>query len=66
VEEGINEGKWTDDEHKKFLEGLKLFGKNWNLIRQHVGSRTCPQTRSHAQKFFRKLEKTGDLHDFAA
>ena len=41
-EEGINEGKWTDEEHERFLEGLKLYGKNWNMIRQHVGTRTCP------------------------
>ena len=27
-----NEGKWTDEEHKKFLEGLTLYGKNWNKI----------------------------------
>lgn len=64
IEEGINEGKWTDEEHEKFVEGLKLFGKNWNLIRKHVGTRTCPQTRSHAQKFFRKLEKTGEMEQF--
>jgi len=41
-EEGINEGKWTDSEHEQFLEGLKLYGKNWNMIRRHVGTRTCP------------------------
>lgn len=64
LEEGINEGKWTDEEHEKFLEGLKLYGKNWNMIRTHVGTRTCPQTRSHAQKFFRKLEKQGELQEF--
>jgi hypothetical protein len=29
-----------------------------------VGTRTCPQTRSHAQKFFRKLDKQGELDDF--
>jgi hypothetical protein len=40
--DGINEGKWTDEEHNKFINGLKLFGKNWNMIRQHVGTRTCP------------------------
>jgi hypothetical protein len=27
-----NEGKWTDEEHSKFLEGLVLYGKNWNKI----------------------------------
>jgi SHAQKYF class myb-like DNA-binding protein len=62
----VHEGKWTDEEHEKFVAGLKLFGKNWNMIRQHVGTRTCPQTRSHAQKFFKKLEKNGDLQAFLA
>lgn len=42
VVSGVSEGKWTDEEHSKFVAGLKLFGKNWNMIRQHVGTRTCP------------------------
>ena len=25
-----NNGKWTDEEHEKFLSGLLKFGKNWN------------------------------------
>lgn len=54
-----NQGKWTNDEHKMFLEGLTKFGKNWNQIQKYVKTRSCPQTRSHAQKFFRKLEKHG-------
>jgi len=28
----FNEGKWTDEEHNKFLQGLVKFGKNWNSI----------------------------------
>jgi SHAQKYF class myb-like DNA-binding protein len=51
----FSSGKWSDEEHKRFLEGLKLYGKNWNQIQKYIGSRTCPQTRSHAQKFFRKM-----------
>jgi SHAQKYF class myb-like DNA-binding protein len=47
-ESDFNSGKWTDEEHKKFLEGLKLFGKNWNQIQRFIGTRSCPQTRSHA------------------
>jgi SHAQKYF class myb-like DNA-binding protein len=50
-----NEGKWTDEEHIKFLQGLIMYGKNWNKIQKYIITRTCPQTRSHAQKFFRKL-----------
>lgn len=29
-ESEYNQGKWTDEEHKKFLNGLLLYGKNWN------------------------------------
>lgn len=38
-----------------------MHGKNWNQIQRFIGTRTCPQTRSHAQKFFRKMQKSGLL-----
>ncbi len=22
-------GRWTQEEHKKFIKGLKIFGKDW-------------------------------------
>jgi len=50
-------GRWTRLEHFKFLEALKLFGKEWQKVQQHVFSRTSTQARSHAQKFFVKLDK---------
>jgi len=25
-------GRWTKEEHQKFLYGLKLYGKNWKKI----------------------------------
>ena len=52
-----NSGRWTRLEHFKFLEALKLFGKEWQKVQQHVFTRTSTQARSHAQKFFVKLEK---------
>jgi hypothetical protein len=36
---------------------LKLYGKEWRKVQIHVGSRTSTQARSHAQKFFVKIEK---------
>lgn len=50
-------GRWTDDEHTRFLHGLELFGKKWTKVADVVGSRTTVQVRSHAQKYFQKLEK---------
>jgi SHAQKYF class myb-like DNA-binding protein len=49
------QGRWTDEEHEKFLEGLHLFGKDWRRIEEFIGSRSCAQIRSHAQKYFNRL-----------
>lgn len=35
------QGRWTDEEHEKFLEGLRLFGKDWRRIEEFIGSRSC-------------------------
>lgn len=51
------QGRWTEEEHQKFLEGLKMFGKDWRSIEEYIGSRTCAQIRSHAQKYFNKLNR---------
>ncbi|XP_071739619.1 protein REVEILLE 6-like [Rutidosis leptorrhynchoides] len=50
---------WTDIEHDKFLEALQLFDRDWKKIEAFVGSKTAIQIRSHAQKYFLKVQKTG-------
>lgn len=47
--------RWSEDEHLKFLEALKMYGRAWRRIEEHIGTKTAVQIRSHAQKFFSKL-----------
>ena len=50
-------GRWTKEEHGAFLMGLKLYGKEWKKVAAKVRTRTVVQTRTHAQKYFQKLQK---------
>jgi SHAQKYF class myb-like DNA-binding protein len=50
-------GRWTKEEHQSFVEAIKVHGKNWKKVEEYVGTRSGAQIRSHAQKFFLKLEK---------
>ncbi len=53
----LNPGRWTKEEHKRFIEALDKFGKNWKKVEAYVGSRTGTQVRSHAQKYFMKTKE---------
>lgn len=65
--EGQHAGRWTAEEHKLFLEGLKMHGREWKKVAEKITTRTSAQIRSHAQKYFSKLAKeSGHLHPYDA
>jgi len=47
----------------RFLQALKFYGKEWRKVQMHVQTRTSTQARSHAQKFFVKIEKKNLILD---
>ena len=49
--------RWTPEEHERFLEALQIFGRQWRKIEEYIGTKTAVQIRSHAQKFFTKIER---------
>jgi len=55
-----NEGRWSKEEHDKFLEGIALYGINWKKIKTLIRTRTSMQVRSHAQKFYQKMKACKD------
>jgi len=51
---------WLPEEHQRFLVGLKMYGhKDIKSIARFVGTRSSTQVRTHAQKYFMKLDKHG-------
>lgn len=37
------------------MEAIDLYGRDWKKVQQHVGTRSSTQSRSHAQKYFKKM-----------
>jgi protein MYSM1 len=54
-QEGLNTGKFSDEEVVKFKQGLDLYGRDWQRLGEYMGTRDSNAIRSHAQKYFIKL-----------
>lgn len=58
-------GRWSEYEHLVFLDGLKRHGKQWKTIAGMIGTRTVVQVRTHAQKYFQKVDRDVPLSSAA-
>lgn len=50
MKKGIFSGRWTAEEHSKFLQGISFPNYCWEAVSQLVGTRSAAQCRSHYQK----------------
>ncbi|KAF4133429.1 Myb-like DNA-binding domain [Phytophthora infestans] len=57
VNQPIRGGRWTADEHERFLEGFRIHGHKWKRVQQVVRTRSVTQVRTHAQKYLLKVAK---------
>jgi MYB-related transcription factor LHY len=39
---------WSDEEHTRFIEAVKLYGKNWGEIATYISTRSRQSIYSHA------------------
>ena len=56
IEKKLNIGRWSYDEQIKFIDALSKYGTNWKQINKVINTRSLPQIRSHAQKFYQRLK----------
>ena len=55
--ESYNTGRWSQDEHLKFIDGILKYGNEWKKVQEFIKTRSSNQARSHAQKFFLRIKK---------
>lgn len=57
LRDGQSNGRWTEGEHQAFLKGMQKHGREWKKVAIDIPTRTSAQVRSHAQKYFAKIQK---------
>jgi hypothetical protein len=54
----INKGRWTEEEHKIFMQEYEKYGNNFMQISKVLSTRTPAQIKKYAECFFRQNLKT--------
>jgi hypothetical protein len=54
----MNKGRWTQDEHKIFMQEYEKYGNNCMQIAKVLSTQTPAQIKKHAECFFKQSLKT--------
>jgi hypothetical protein len=54
----IDKGRWTEEEHKIFMQEYEKYSNNYMLIAKVLSTRTPAQMKKHAECFFKQNLKT--------
>ena len=52
---------WSDGEHAKFIEAIRIYGKDWKKIEKHVGTKSYQQIVTHSKEFINKCKKNSEI-----
>lgn len=47
LNDGLNKNAWTENESMLLLEALEMYGDDWHLVADHVGSKSLDQCVTH-------------------
>ncbi|KAJ3070560.1 hypothetical protein HK102_006639 [Quaeritorhiza haematococci] len=53
----VGKGRWSEEEDKNLLKGVRMYGEDWEAVAQLVGSRSRDSCRDR----FRKLVDSGEV-----
>ena len=54
---------WTQDEHNKFIEAVRRYGKNWSAITDFVATKSKKSVLYHSRTFISQVAKNPNLED---
>jgi hypothetical protein len=64
VDDGLNHGKFTDEEEALFLSGLELHGRDWKATAKHMKTRDGNSVRYHVS-LIKKIKSAAPFHQTA-
>jgi len=59
-------GAWSPEEHCRYVEAIRLYGKEWNKVREYIGTNKTNQAiRNRTTNIVRFIERNMSTCDYA-